>query len=54
MNGTSDDLAQSSLTDKELLNQFKKIEKLPTDKKMIVKELLDAFLFKYNIKQQLQ
>ena len=54
MNGTSDDLAQSSLTDKELLNQFKKIEQLPTDKKKIVKELLDAFLFKYNIKQQLQ
>lgn len=53
MNGTSDDLAESSLTDKELLNQFKKIEKLPENKKHLVKEFLDAFLFKHNIKQQL-
>jgi len=29
MNGTPDDLANSSLSDKELLNQFKIIEKLP-------------------------
>jgi len=27
MSGSSDDLADSSLTDKELLNQFKAIEK---------------------------
>jgi hypothetical protein len=29
MNGTSDNQANNSLTDKELLNQFKIIEKLP-------------------------
>ena len=52
-NGTSDDLAESSLTDIELLNQFKIIEKLPDDKKRLVKEFLDAFLFKYNIQQQI-
>ena len=28
MSGSSDDLADSSLTDKELLNQFKAIEKM--------------------------
>jgi hypothetical protein len=33
MNGTAHDLACSSLTDKELLNQFKIIEKMPEDKK---------------------
>jgi len=30
----------------ELLMQFKKVEKLPGDKKKLVKEFLDAFLFK--------
>lgn len=52
-NGTIDDKAENTLTDNELLNQFKKVEQLPEDKKHLVKEFLDAFLFKFNIKQQL-
>ena len=51
MNGTSDDLADSSLTDKELLNQFKIIEKLPENDKNVVKVLLDAFITKGKLKQ---
>lgn len=51
MNGTSDDLAGSSLTDKELLNQFKIIEKLPEKDKDVVKVLLDAFITKGKLKQ---
>lgn len=51
MNGTTDDLANSSLTDKELLNQFKMIEKMPEDKKSVVKIFLDAFITKDKIKQ---
>ncbi len=51
MNGTSDDLAESSLTDKELLNQFKIIEKMPDDKKSVVKEFLDAFITKDKLRQ---
>jgi transcriptional regulator with XRE-family HTH domain len=35
-NGTADDLADSSLTDKELLNQFKVIEKMISEKKAVV------------------
>lgn len=51
MNGTSDDLAYSSLTDKELLNQFKMIEKMTEEKKSVVKIFLDAFITKDKIKQ---
>lgn len=51
MNGTTDELANSSLTDKELLNQFKMIEKMPEDKKSVVKIFLDAFITKDKIKQ---
>lgn len=51
MNGTSEDLANSSLTDKELLNQFKMIEKMTEEKKSVVKIFLDAFITKDKIKQ---
>ena len=51
MNGTSDDLTNSSLTDKELLNQFKMIEKMTEEKKSVVKIFLDAFITKDKIKQ---
>jgi len=37
----------------ELLMQFKKVEKLPGDKKKLVKEFLDAFLFKDSVQKQL-
>jgi transcriptional regulator with XRE-family HTH domain len=51
MNGTTDELANSSLTDKELLNQFKMIEKMTEEKKSVVKIFLDAFITKDKIKQ---
>ncbi|NEW84133.1 MAG: transcriptional regulator [Mariniphaga sp.] len=50
-NGTSDDLAESSLTDKELLNQFKAIEKMNDNDKGVVKTLIDAFITKGKLKQ---
>lgn len=50
-NGTADDLAESSLADKELLNQFKSIEKLPEADKNVVKVFLDAFITKKKLKQ---
>ena len=53
MNGTIDDKAESSLSDNDLLNQFRKVEKLPEDKKRLVKEFLDTFLFKDHILQQI-
>ncbi|MBL4754726.1 MAG: helix-turn-helix domain-containing protein [Flavobacteriales bacterium] len=53
MNGSTEDMANNSISDKELLLQFKKVEHLSNDKKRIVKELLDAFLLKDSIKQQM-
>lgn len=49
--GTFDDLTESSLTDKDLLNQFKSIEKLPDANKNVVKFFLDAFITKKKLKQ---
>lgn len=53
LNGTLGDKALDSIKDEELLIQFKKVEQLPNDKKKLVKEFLDAFIFKSNIQQQL-
>ncbi|QMU66638.1 MAG: helix-turn-helix domain-containing protein [Flavobacteriaceae bacterium] len=51
MNGNTDEFAENSLTDKELLNLFKTIEKLPREDKSVVKIFLDAFITKKQIQQ---
>lgn len=53
MSGSADDIASDSISDKELLSQFKKVSSLPNDKKKLVKEFLDAFLFKQDVQQKL-
>lgn len=53
MNGSLDEAAQDSISDKELLSQFKRLEALPNDRKKIVKELIEAFLFKTELQQKL-
>jgi transcriptional regulator with XRE-family HTH domain len=52
LNGTMQDKANNNIKDDELLMQFKKVELLPNDKKKLIKEFLDAFLFKDSIQQQ--
>jgi hypothetical protein len=39
--------------DKELMTQFKRIAKLPKERKAMVKEFLDAFLLKNDLKEKL-
>jgi len=51
LNGNMDDKARNTIKDSELLLQFKKVEQLPNDKKLLVKEFLDAFIFKANVQQ---
>lgn len=51
LNGNMDDKAKNTIKDNELLLQFKKVEQLPNDKKKLVKEFLDAFIFKANVQQ---
>ncbi|MFZ5553524.1 MAG: helix-turn-helix domain-containing protein [Bacteroidota bacterium] len=53
INGDKDQKAKATLKDAELLNQFKAVEQLPADKQRIVKDLIDAFIFRTNIQKQL-
>lgn len=53
MSGSTDDVAMATISDKELLEQFRKVEQLPQEKKYLVKEFLSAFLFKADLQQKL-
>ena len=49
INGTLEDKANLNITDEKLLIQFKKIEKMPEDKKQLLIEFLDGFIFKTTV-----
>ena len=51
MNGTLDNKANDTLKDERLLIQFKKIEQLPVDRKNLLIEFLDGFIFKSSVQQ---
>lgn len=51
MNGTAEDVANDTLTDKDLLKQFKTIEQMDDVDKGVVKVLLDAFITKKQIQK---
>jgi len=53
VNGDTNEKVRQSLKDVELINQFKAVEKLPEEKRVIIKDLIDAYLFRTNIQQQL-
>jgi transcriptional regulator with XRE-family HTH domain len=53
INGTQQDKSAEAISDEELLSQFRKIEKLPAEKKKLVKEFVDAFIFKADLQTQL-
>lgn len=53
MNGSTDEVADTAITDKELLTLFKKASSLSNDKKQLVKEFLSAFIFKADIQKTL-
>lgn len=50
LNGTKDNLAENTLTDKELLSQFKVVEQMNDDDKNTVKKVVDALITKSKIK----
>ena len=49
MDGPINNKAQIIISNKELLSQFLRVEKLPSEKKAVVKELIDAFLLKTDL-----
>lgn len=53
MNGSTDEMAGESISDKELLSLFKKTNTLSNDQKKLVKEFLGAFLLQADLKEKL-
>lgn len=51
MNGSDNDIVAAQLTDKELLSQFKQVEKLGQEDKHLIKTFIDAFLTKRQIQK---
>lgn len=52
MDGSIDDKAVNSISEKELISQFQKVSLLSNDWKAVVKELLEAFLLKSDLQQR--
>ena len=52
MDGSMDDRALESISDKELLSQFQRVAKMDNKSKTVVKELLEAFLLKTDLRQK--
>lgn len=53
MAGSTEEVANAAMTDRELIDLFKRVEQLPGDKKHLVKAFLDAFLIKTELMQKL-
>ena len=53
MNGTLEQIADEVINDKALINQFNRIAKLNDEDRKVVVSLIDAFLFKQEMKQKL-
>jgi len=51
MNGSNDDVVSAQLADKELLSQFREVEKLSIEDKHLIKTFIDAFLTKRKIQK---
>jgi transcriptional regulator with XRE-family HTH domain len=52
LEGKEEDAATANLEDRELLKMFEELEKLSKEDKAIAKEMIDSFLFKRRIRQQ--
>jgi transcriptional regulator with XRE-family HTH domain len=53
MNGTAKEMAEDSFKDKNLMNLFNRISGLGVEDKKVVTSLIDAYLFKQEMKKQL-
>lgn len=49
LEGATNDAAKAKFEDRELLQQFQEVERLPDEDKTVVKKLLDAFLTKKHL-----
>jgi len=51
MNGDTNEIVSNQLMDKELLEQFKAVEKLNNEDKHLIKTFIDAFLTKRHLQK---
>jgi transcriptional regulator with XRE-family HTH domain len=51
LNDDADNVVKVSFNDEELLRDFKAIEEMPENDKMVIKELINAFMVKNQIRQ---
>ncbi|MDZ7923282.1 MAG: helix-turn-helix transcriptional regulator [Marinagarivorans sp.] len=49
LEGTTNEAAKAKFEDRELLQQFQEVERLPEEDKHVIKKLLDAFLTKKHL-----
>lgn len=49
LEGSTDEAAKAKFEDRELLQQFQEVERLPEEDKHVIKKLLDAFLTKKHL-----
>jgi len=49
LEGVTDEAAKARFEDRELLEQFQEVQKLPDEDKALVKSFLGAFLFKRKV-----
>ncbi len=47
--GTVEDVAKEGFGDRELLNHFQAVQKLPAEDRFLVKKFLEAFIFQRNV-----
>ena len=50
MNGTPDEHAAAHLTDRDLLEHFREVERMPPGDRAVVKQLIDAFVTKRKLR----
>lgn len=53
MNGTHTEMAEETIRDKKLINQFNRVAELNKDNQNVVTSLIDAFLFQQETKSKL-
>lgn len=51
INGSSETFARARFEDRELLEMFQKVEKFPENEKFAVKEVLDAFIARRQVRE---
>jgi len=50
MNGTADEHAATQLNDRDLLEHFREVERMPPEDRNVVKQLIDAFITKRKLR----